>query len=866
MSAATDHAGESPSTPDSPTAAPTALLALALVSTALIACEIVLMRRLLIERWHHFGYLVISVALLGFGVSGTLLAILERPVRRWPVTTLWLSALTTALAIALLPRIAARMPITARILPADLWRQVGWWSLYWLLAATPFLLGAAHIGTALMTAGRRIGRTYAVNLFGSGVGAVAGALLVSRMALEHTYWPSITLTLLAALVLAVRRDVATSRGGRSAAVGITVLCIAALVWLEARRPLPLAPDEYKGVARVQQLVRQGSARLVSRTADPHGYVEVYESDLFHDLPFLALTHRPPPMLSIQVNGDPAGSVLRIDNVAQAGVLDTTLTALPYRLLGPAPRVLLIGEAGGTNVWLARRYNAAFVDVVQPNGALAALLRGPLVNVSGGVHKGDDLGVWEQAPRGFVDVPPPSEEHKYGLIQLVSLEGLGLGATGTRGLAEDHLVTVEGLAKCLQWLRGDGLLAVCRGLEFPERANIRLLATLVEALESLAVADPQRHLVQVRDYLGVCTMVLRSPLDESRRQQLTAAIRELNLTPVWYANLAPQDVNQPDALPGPSGSAVDWLHHAASEIFSTRREAFYRGWFLNIRPVHDDNPFFWDFYKPEAVTVLREAYGDLWLTRAELGRLFLYASLAITAAAALLLILGPLAIARFIARRRKTDMAAPAAPTLATVIYFAAIGLGFMGIEMALISRGIRWLGDPVMASAVVIGGLLVLSGLGSLTGRRVLCRGAGTPRAWPAAALVALLTLCVAASTWTGHARIGSILVAICALPLAYCMGTPMPAGLAALSIRAPTLVPWAWGINGVASVIGATVAMAVAMSVGYRYVFLLAVLLYGLAAIVALSLANRTLPAHNGQSPGRATTRHNASDTGARA
>lgn len=817
---------------------PAVLVAVALLAAGLIAYEVVLMRRLVVERWHHFGFLVISVALLGFGASGTLLAICEHRVRKRAAGTLrWLAAgLTVALLV--LPRAATFLPVTARFIPADLWHQVGWWSLYWLAAFVPFLLGGAFLGAALMTAGERVGRVYAANLLGSGAGAVGAVLLLSRVPLEHTLWPSVALTA-AATLLVPGASLVRRLGGGAIVAGLVIA--SEFAW-----PLVPAYDEHKYAAHVQRLVEQGSARRVAARAGPHGYVELYESDRFHDLPFLALTRRPPPMYSLLVNGDPAGSILRIDTPAAAAVLDDTLMALPYRLIPRRPRVLLVGESGGANAWLARRQDAARIDVVQPNKAIVELLHefGPALFATSGLH------VRTSDPRRLLARTPVAT---YDLIQVVSLEGLGVGSAGLRGLAEDHLATVEGFAAAIRALSDDGVVAVSRGIQSPPRDNIRLLATLVEALESLGVEQPERHIVQLRDYLGVCTLALKTPLDDARLVTLRAAQHAMNLTPVWYDGLPADEINQPDALDGPPGQPWDWLHHAAREVFSPRREAFYEAWLLNVRPACDDRPFFWDFYKPAAVAALREAYGDLWLTRVEIGRLFLYAALLIGTAAAVVFILLPLGASEAWRRRKMGTWeggdaaeAAPRTPLPAreglgegqitdapsrrfgglafTLLYFAGIGLGFMALEMALISRAIHWLGDPVIASAVVIGGVLLLSGVGSLAAQRAV-----GPRIWPAPLAVAVMALLLRGVAWSDAA--GPWILLVAAVVAGVFMGMPLPLGLSRLDQRAPRLVPWAWGINGVASVLATSGAIAVAMTLGYGVVMLLAAGAYALAA-----------------------------------
>lgn len=826
----------SPALPPSDSRSPPLLgLTVALASAALIAFEVGLMRRLLIESWHHFGFLVISVALLGFGASGTLLATLRRPLHARPAQTMrWLALVLVATLLGA-PRLATGIPVSAHFAPSDLGRSVGAWCVYWALALTPFLSGATLLGAALMTAGRQVHRIYAANLLGSAAGAALGLLVVSRWPVTYLLTPSAALALLGWLSACSWTPPLRLR--RLAGAIVVVAC--ALV-IELRWPLTLRYDEFKYAAHLQRLVAQGTAERVAARADPHGYVELYASDRFHDLPFLALQAAPPPMYSLTLNGDAAGSVLRISDPTEAAVLDQTLMAFPFRLAPPAPRVLLLGETGGINAWLGLRQQAAAIDAVQPNAAIVALLE----EHAAALVRHPNLRFHARAPRAYLRTQAPGS---YDLIQIVALEGLGIGSASPRGLAEDHLATVEGFAECLRALAPEGVLTICRGIQQPPRENIRIFATLVTALEGLGVADPGKHIVQVRDYLGVCTLALRSPLSERGRQHLRRAIEDFNLTPVWYAGVRADEVNQPDALDGPGDSSVDWLHFAATEILSPRRGQFYRDWLLNVRPVRDDDPFFWDFYKPQAIGALRAAYGELWLTRAEIGRLFLYAALMAGGAVAILLILVPLTVrgraaqvdhdhpgtADACARNAGKTPSKPRQPglTIATLTYFAGIGLGFMGLEMALISRAIHWLGDPVIASAVVIGGVLVLSGFGSLTAPGLLRNRPGL-----ATAVVASVAVVLRLTGWAGATPWGLILVAP---PMAYLMGIPMPSALALLTRGAPRLLPWAWGVNGVASVIATSGAVALAMSFGYRTVCVLAAGAYGLAALSGIGRAS---------------------------
>jgi hypothetical protein len=68
-------------------------------------------------------------------------------------------------------------------------------------------------------------------------------------------------------------------------------------------------------------------------------------------------------------------------------------------------------------------------------------------------------------------------------------------------------------------------------------------------------------------------------------------------------------------------------------------------------------------------------------------------------------------------------------------------------------------------------------------------------------------------------------------------LGIPMPTGLRLLQARAPEMVTWAWGINGALSVLGATLAIFIAMNWGFRATLLAASTTY-LMGFVALRAA----------------------------
>jgi hypothetical protein len=173
------------------------------------------------------------------------------------------------------------------------------------------------------------------------------------------------------------------------------------------------------------------------------------------------------------------------------------------------------------------------------------------------------------------------------------------------------------------------------------------------------------------------------------------------------------------------------------------------------------------------------------------------------------------------------------PTSGALAYFAAIGLGFLVLEVVLIQRFVLFLGFPTYALSVVLFALLVFTGLGSLLSVRAA--QAGPRRALVTAlsagavmiALVAfgLQPLLRALIDLPFGVRI-ALTVAMLA-PLGIVLGVAMPLGLRRLQALHPTGVAWAWGINGIASVLASVLAVTVAIMFGFTAATLLALACY---------------------------------------
>ncbi|NLW50565.1 MAG: hypothetical protein GXY85_06930 [Candidatus Brocadiaceae bacterium] len=802
------------------------MAAVFLLAAGILSLELALMRCLSVARWHHFAYLVVSTALLGFGVSGTLLAFAGAALRRRFHASCAVLAALFALSTVWSLRAAQALPLDARYVLYS-GRQAAWLLLYHLLLLVPFLFGATAIGLALSHRAGRPHALYGANLLGSGAGVLLALGLMFLLPEHHLIYASSALGAMAAVVWALRRP------------ALPAAVAAALIggFLPVRNPRPLQIDEHKMLSTLRRWEQEGRARHLATARSPRSRLDVYDSPLLHHTLFagLAATTVPPRQMAVLADGEPAATVFRISSPEEAAILDHTPMALPYRLLG-RPRVLLLGEAGGTNVWLARRMGARAITVVQPDPALAALMQAPLAAASGRVLLGPDVRVVVAEPRTFVD----RTEETFDLVQIVTAEGMPAASGGLLSLHEDHLLTREGLAACLARLSEGGLLGITRGLQAPPRDGLKVFAALRAALETRGAEDPGRHLVLARNYLASINMASARPLTPAQCRTLLSAASELTMDVEWAPCEGLQPEQQINRVDGPPGQEHSWYHHAAVRILSADREAFFRDWAYDVRPPTDDSPYFHNFFRWRSLPRLIEAHGGEWLRRSELGYVVLVLALAQALVAGAALILLPLA---FLKRR------GPVRARAAVCAYFSLLGLAYLTLEMAFMLQLTRFLGDPIYAAAIVISGFLCASGLGSLMsgvykgGRRraILVCAAGT--AVLAGVYAAGLHSILGAFIGLPLPARAAVALALAAPP-AFLMGWLFPNGLALVERGAPGLVPWAWGINGFASVAASPLAVLLAMGAGYPAVLLLAGGLYAAAALVSRALPGSRLDA----------------------
>lgn len=796
------------------------VLTVALLSATALGYEVLLIRLFSIIQWHHFAYMIISLALLGYGASGTFLSFAQqRLLQHYPsalMANLSLFALTTLPCFLL----AQQFQFNPEAMLWD-WREARRLAMIYLLLTLPFFFAANSIAITLSRYRSLISRVYAADLLGAGVGSLAVLLLLYAVA------PLPGLSLLSAiaagclLVAAVELHLP----GRIWVTAAVMLMVAFSLWLGQSMQLELSP--YKALS---QDLRVEGAHIVKQRYSPLGLLEVVENSVIPHryAPGMSLNAvaGPPRQLSLYSDGNNLGAITRDTGEAKPlRFLDQLTSALPYHLRSP-DSVLVLGAGGGMSVLQAEYYQVPEVHAVELNPQIVDLLGDDYANFSNDLYRRPGVQVHIAEARGFIG----KDRTRYALIELALQDAAGASSAGLYALSENYLYTVEAVKAYLGRLKSGGYLAVTQWIKLPPRDTLKLLATAIDALRSSGVARPDNQLMLIRGWQTSTLLVKNGRFsgEEIRAMQLFCRSRAFDVA--WYPGMNAAEANRYNQLKEP------YFHQAAQALLGPGRQSFLDGYKFDVNPATDDRPFFHNFFKWSTLIEILGLRGQGGLPLLETGYPVIVATLIQALVLSLALVLLPL----LLIKNQAASQAPGAGLRLRVVAYFAAIGVAFLFLEIAFIQKFMRFLHQPVFTAAVVLASFLVFAGLGSAWSRRFSTRNkqrAGMLRAAIGIVVTGLVYLFVldhlfnALSAWPTTARmiVSSLLIG----PLAFFMGAPFPLALSSLGGQASALIPLAWGVNGCASVLSAVLATLLAIHFGFLAVVALALMLYAVAVLV---------------------------------
>ena len=791
------------------------LIPLFLVSLAAVGYETALTRYFAVAKWSEYGYWVISIVMVGFALSGVVIALWRDAFARNGerlLATLPPVLVATAAAGYFLVTVNPFNPLQLQN-PATYEPQLWNIGLYYLALLPFFFLAGTFISLNFVLYARRIGIVYGFDLTGAGAGSAS--VLVAMFAVHAFNLVPLLLVPLAASALFV------DRRWRLRSVLATVLALAG-----AEAGLLTYPQAaFNDFKSIYAPLHTQDAKIVAQVLSPRGdylllddFLERVDTDISNNAGMMGVGG-PPRTYGLYRDGNRIAA-LPMGGAWDVGYATAALDALPYTLI-PGARVLLAGGSGGFRVRQILALGAAKIRVLEPEPVLADALRlgmgpSPRLPVDPVVRIADESPL----------ASPP------GVHDIVDISADFLDS----GEANVSAFSAEAIAGYLNGLPNAGIVSIPASIrDFPVYA-LRMLATARAGLLKAGVQDPAAHVVVYRSAWSVRILLSREPWSQERLAVVRKFCDDRSFDVSWYPGMdvVAARANLYNDLPRVSFGAGEVEATGPDDAIADEAQAVLNGQptqssqYFNLAPITLDRPFYYAAPRLDRLGTMLKRLEIL--PQQEVGVLVNLAVLAQALVIAAVVLAVPLA-----ARRRLRGASEEPVPLLRAVVYFPALGLGFLFVEIYLIEKASLWLNDRTGAFALVLTGMLVFSGLGSLAAGRwsrapatSMAYVAGGVLVWMIATLLFLEPLILSTLTWSWTARAASLMAVVA--PVSVLLGLPFPLGLS----RAGTggLLPWAWGLNGAFSVVATPLANLIAREAGFERVLLCAAILYGLALL----------------------------------
>lgn len=762
---------------------PLLYIAVSLTTLATLLLELSLTRIFSVVFYYHFAFLAISIALFGLGVGGVFSYVVAS----------WRGALFRKLGFLSAANCACVLLAVLAVLSNKGDLSNGQLAFIYFANSLPFFFSGIIVSLVISETIERVNRVYFFDL----AGAAGGCLLLVPL-LDSLGGPNTTLAVavLFAAAAAVWFNLGRFAAGRIASVGLAlVLTLLVTVnlkerWIDVRYA--------KGQKlRQEQFVKWNEfSRIALAQAD--GMEQIFiDADASTGIADFDFDHLSPDNLR---------------DLLHQGI------SLPYNVR-PGARALIIGPGGGWDISRALASGSHDITGVEINPIIAnTIMRMKFPDLSRRIYFRPDVHIHVEDGRSFVR----RSSDKYQVLQATLVDTWASTAAGAFALSENNLYTTDAFRDYLNHLTDDGMIAITRWGFEPPRESLRLISLAIAALDSIGEHDAASHVIVVREWPGELqkfgardtVLISRKPFSAGDIARAKNAIVEAKLTPVY--------------LPG------EQIRNQFTGLLLSKNPGQYeRDYEFDITPVSDNRPFFFYTVQPRDILSFLKAgsqpSADYKVNKA-VPLLFELLGISL-AAVAVILVLPPLVLGTRLPRE---------ANVRGFLLYFVAIGVGYILIEVALIQKFVLFLGHPTYALTVVIFSLLLSSGLGSYASRRlaesdsrlVLILGL-------VAALVAILggVVTFALTPLVGLPRAVKILLTVLLIfPAGFAMGMPFPAGLARLEAWHKPSLRWAWSLNAASSVLGSAGALVSAIYLGLLETLILGGCLY-LAALAVFIL-----------------------------
>jgi predicted membrane-bound spermidine synthase len=798
-------------TPDTfdPSSEPTSrkylAVAIGFTTCATLLFEVALTRIFSLIFWYHYGFVVISLTLLGIGLSGIFVYLYPE---RFPRSESAGRAATASIAFAIAT--VGFLTLFHWLVSTTPYVGTSELLIVFLMTVVPFFFGGLAIAIPLSRFTERIGTLYGADLLGAAIGA---GLVIPLLALFGGHQ-----TLLVAACIAAGAAILFARAqqDRTAAIrGTVALAICLTTWLVAA-----STDAFQ----IRYSKNQEEKNVVYERWNSFSRVAVLETDLRRG--GWNLSPKAPPggidQRKIMIDGGAMTPLLAFKGDFDAlELLRYDVSSLGYQIR-PQNNVVIIGAGGGRDILTARSFGVENIHAVEINPIIVDYVRNHCAPFCESAY--DLPGVTHSVMDGRSYLATATE--KFDHVQLSAVDTVAASAAGALALVEQSLYTKEAFLDYFDHLTDDGLVSITRPFNTEDVGETLRMADIVRAAwGERGIQDPAQHFV----------MLGRREATESKWGLLLVSKRPFDATDLGTIERLVDDLDfRLLYAPGRSDNLPEIL-----QILGPNRDSFLDDFEQNVAATTDDKPFFFYFRKPGTALLRAFSIGSQFERQAVVVQDILLKLLFFIFGLTFLTAFGiPMALGRLRLREARGSGV--------TLTYFAGIGLGFMLTEIALLQRFTLLLGRPVYAFAVILGTMLVFGGIGSFLSHRVGSEGL---RRFNQIGLLAILAgiaihawfmpfVLSSAMHWDLGLRLGLTVLTIA--PLATAMGIALPSGMRLIERSSPQVLAWAWGVNGSMSVLGTVSAMAISVFFGITSALIVAMFAYGLSLLTPWKLADQ--------------------------
>ena len=785
-------------------------ISLFLISFSIFLYQVCLLRILSISDYYHFAFLIVSTALLGFGISGSFLYFFINKFKDQNFILLFFSfCFSVSIVISF---------ISINLIPFDsfkiAWesRQIFYLAAYYLFLLLPFFFGGSFI-CYIFFVQEKPGITYFYNLMGSASGALLVIFIIPFISERGVILASTAVGLAATFILINKKYFKV----------FLISCVVFLIFLTSvllcfPQTLDIRMSPYKSLSAV---LRYPDSKVIYTSENSYSVVNVIESSSIKSATGISLKYKevPPEQLGLTIDGDNLSAITNVeDEVSKLKFIEYLPISLLFTVKQYPENVLVVEPGGGMDVLSSYYLDSQNIYVVESNSLVADVLEKDFAEFSGNIYNKDRVRVFETSSRNFAKVT----DKKFDLIIVSLSDSFHPISSGAYSLNENYLYTKESFEDLINILKNDGAMAVTRWVQFPPSENLKVLSTLIDGCGKFGTEEISRSIFAFRSWSTLTTLFKKDEFSMQEIDNLKAKAEELNFDIVYYSNISEEEVNIYNRLEKP------YFYNFYKEILesgdNTRKE-FYESYYFNIKPAADDKPYFFNFFKFVQVPDIMKYFGKSTQPFGGGGYLILIAALIISIVLSILLILFPLRIKKININIKKD---------FKFLVYFFALGTGYFFIELPFIQKFILILGEPAYSLSIILFSLMLSAGLGSYLSSRLKFFNLNLV----IIVLVAYIAVFVGVFPFVSDFIISKVLwqrffyTALLIMPAGFFMGIPFPTGISKAKEKRREIIPWLWAINGCSSVVGSITAVIISIHFGFSIAISIAALLYILALI----------------------------------